>query len=350
LSIGALMNTRGLMELVVLNIGYDLGVLSSEIFTMMVIMALVTTFMTGPALDLINYVFKTKTTFVPETIGDKSKYKVLISFDTASKGKKLLKVANSLVKKQTENTIVTTMHLGMSSELHSFDLKHYEKDTFLPILAESEALEQKVFTVFKMSNDINSDIIESANHGEYDLLLVGFGQSIFEGTLLGKVLGFTSQIINPDRFIDKLTGKERLFENSPFDENTRQIIANSKMSVGILVDKGLEKIENVFIPIFSKEDAFLLEYAQKMIHNNGSQVVISDALEQVKSNIEIQESVRAIEQVAPNHIMIMKDRIIRKEFLEQQDLMIISLDSWRKQVDAQSIWLNNTPTILIVKP
>lgn len=350
LSIGALMNTRGLMELVVLNIGYDLGVLSAEIFTMMVIMALVTTFMTGPALDLINYVFKTKTSFVPETIGDKSKYKVLISFDTANKGKKLLKVANSLVKKQTENTVVTTMHLGMSSELHSFDLKHYEKDTFLPILAESEELEQKVFTVFKLSNDINSDIIETANHGEYDLLLVGFGQSIFEGTLLGKVLGFTSQMINPDRFIDKLTGKERLFENSPFDENTRQIIANSKMSVGILVDKGLEKIENVFIPIFSKEDAFLLEYAQKMIHNNGSQIVISDALEQVKSNIEIQESIRAIEQVAPNHIMIMKERIIGKEFLEQQDLVIISLDSWRKQVDAQSVWLNNTPTILIVKP
>lgn len=54
LSIGALMNTRGLMELVVLNIGYDLGVLSPEIFAMMVFMALITTFMTGPLLDLIH--------------------------------------------------------------------------------------------------------------------------------------------------------------------------------------------------------------------------------------------------------------------------------------------------------
>ncbi len=56
LSIGALMNTRGLMELVVLNIGYDLGVLSSEIFAMMVFMALITTFMTGPLLTLIDRV------------------------------------------------------------------------------------------------------------------------------------------------------------------------------------------------------------------------------------------------------------------------------------------------------
>lgn len=52
-SIGVLMNTRGLVELVVLNIGYDLGILSGRIFTMMVIMALVTTFMTGPLLSLV---------------------------------------------------------------------------------------------------------------------------------------------------------------------------------------------------------------------------------------------------------------------------------------------------------
>jgi Kef-type K+ transport system membrane component KefB len=54
-SIGALMNTRGLMELVVLNIGYDLGILSPEIFAMLVLMALATTFMTGPLLDWIGY-------------------------------------------------------------------------------------------------------------------------------------------------------------------------------------------------------------------------------------------------------------------------------------------------------
>ena len=58
LSIGALMNTRGLMELIVLNIGYDLGVLSPEVFAMMVIMALVTTMMTGPSLNLINRIYR----------------------------------------------------------------------------------------------------------------------------------------------------------------------------------------------------------------------------------------------------------------------------------------------------
>jgi len=49
------MNTRGLIELVALNIGYDLGILSPRIFTMLVIMALVTTGLTGPLLGLTEY-------------------------------------------------------------------------------------------------------------------------------------------------------------------------------------------------------------------------------------------------------------------------------------------------------
>jgi Kef-type K+ transport system membrane component KefB len=55
LSLGTLMNARGLIELIVLNIGYDLGVLSPRIFSMMVIMALITTFITAPLLSLLEF-------------------------------------------------------------------------------------------------------------------------------------------------------------------------------------------------------------------------------------------------------------------------------------------------------
>ncbi|MHC1667694.1 cation:proton antiporter [Stenotrophomonas maltophilia] len=52
--LGALMNTRGLMELIVLNLGYELGLLGDRLFAVLVIMALVTTAMTGPLLNLID--------------------------------------------------------------------------------------------------------------------------------------------------------------------------------------------------------------------------------------------------------------------------------------------------------
>lgn len=52
-ALGTLMNTRGLVELIVLNLGLDLGVISPTLFTMLVIMALVTTFLTTPILQLL---------------------------------------------------------------------------------------------------------------------------------------------------------------------------------------------------------------------------------------------------------------------------------------------------------
>lgn len=54
-SLGILMNTRGLVELVVLNVGYDLGILSDTLFAMLVLMAIVTTFATTPLLQLLEW-------------------------------------------------------------------------------------------------------------------------------------------------------------------------------------------------------------------------------------------------------------------------------------------------------
>ncbi len=350
LTIGALMNTRGLMELVVLNIGYDLGVLTSEVFTMMVIMALVTTFMTGPALDLINYVFKSKDIIVPESVIESNKYKILISFGNYEKGKSLLRLANSLVKKQKDVSSITAMHLSVSDEMHGFNLEEYEIETFVPILEESKSLNQEITTIFKATTDIESDIAEVANQGEYDLLLVGLGKSIFEGTLLGKVLGFTTRIINPDRLLDKITGKEGLFANSIFDDRTRQIIAKNKTPLGILVDNDLHYTDKIFVPFFGTEDAFLVDYVQKFVFNNNSKIKIIDVNHQIENNFLIKNAISNLEKSYPDNITLVRDYEILKPFLIKQDLMLISLESWKKLVDSQSVWLSNLPSVLIIKP
>ncbi|MES2812827.1 MAG: cation:proton antiporter [Bacteroidota bacterium] len=350
LTIGALMNTRGLMELVVLNIGYDLGVLTTEIFTMMVIMALVTTFMTGPALDLINFIFKTKDVVVPEIDKAVHKFKILISFGNYEKGKSLLNVANALTKKQKDSAALTAMHLSVSDEIHGYNIEEYEKETFEPILEKSKLLNVEIETIFKATTDIENDIAEIAKQGDYDLLLVGLGKSIFEGTILGKVLGFTTRIINPDRLLDKLTGKEGLFANSIFDERTRQIIAKNKTPLGILVDNELQSIDKIFVPFFSSEDAFLVDYIQKFVYNNNSKVNVVDVKNQVENNYLIKNAVQALDKEYPDNISFVKEEQIHSSFLIKQDLMLVSLESWKKLVESNNIWLSNLPSVLIIKP
>jgi Kef-type K+ transport system membrane component KefB len=350
LTIGALMNTRGLMELIVLNIGLELKVLTPEVFTMMVIMALVTTFMTGPALDLIDVVFKKKELQDVQTNLNDNKYKILISFGNNEKGKSLLRLADSLTRKQKNTASITAMHLHLSDEMHPFNSEEIEKESFIPIVEESKILQQEISTIFKATMDIETEIADVANDGDYDLLLVGLGKSIFEGTILGKVIGFTTRIINPDRLIDKFTGKEGLFENSPFDERTRQIISKTKMPLGILIDKDLQNVDRVFIPIFSSEDSFLLDYAQKLIYNNNSKVEILDVYGNINNNFVVQSALESLEQKYPDNVLLLQDRIVKKEFLSNQNLMIISLESWKALVDSRSVWLSGIPSVLILKP
>ena len=338
LTIGALMNTRGLMELVVLNIGYDLGVLTPQIFSMMVIMALVTTFMTGPALNLINFIFKSNSKEAPEDIKEITKYKILISFGNPESGRKLLKIANGLTNKMKDSSSVTAMHLSPTKELHHFSAEVDEQISFAPVFEESKKLNQKITTFFKSSSDINSEIVNVANKGDYDLLLIGLGQSIFDGSLLGKVLGFTTRIINPEKLLNTVTGKEKLFDDSPFDERTNILLSNTKIPIGVYIDKKLTKLDRILIPIFNSEDSLIIKYAQKLIHNIDAQVVFFDAEGLLKNNSKMKEKIRAIEQQASNHISMQGDRIIDKDFLQTFDLLIISVESWRKLVELKSIW------------
>ena len=52
----------------------------------------------------------------------------------------------------------------------------------------------------------------------------------------------------------------------------------------------------------------------------------------------------------PINITMMEERTMKKDFLVKQDIMVVSLESWKKLVDSQSIWLSNISAVLILKP
>jgi len=133
-----------------------------------------------------------------------------------------------------------------------------------------------------------------------------------------------------------------------FDERTRHIISKATVPVGVLIDKGLKKIEKVFIPIFDADDLFLIGFAQRLINNSSAQITILDAEGEIKKRPELKESIRAIEQIAPNHIQLINERAIESEFLKDKDLMLISIESWERSENSKSNWLNGIPSSLIL--
>lgn len=349
LSLGALMNTRGLVELVALNIGYDLGVMTPEVFAMLVIMALVTTFMTAPALHFIDKFFGRKEPSVLKETEMISKYRILISFGKPQMGRALLRVANSLTGNSNENSMITALHLSPSGLFNKYKIASYEKESFVPLLSESQKLDQQVETLFKVSDDIETEITETANNGNYDLLLIGTGHSIYKGSLLGNLLSYSTGFLNPDQLMDKVLGKEKLFKASLFAESTRRILSKSKVPVGILTDHNLQHIDNVLIPVCCLEDSFLIEYARKLIANSDTQVTVLDINESIKTNAGLKESINRIEQYAPGHIVLLGESWYDKEFLNRHDFIMISLESWRQLMESKSMWLKDVPSTLILR-
>lgn len=345
LMIGSLMNTRGLMELVALNIGYDLGVLTPEVFAMMVIMALATTFMTGPFLNLIEKVFKEKKD-TTRTFNVK-KFDIIVAFANPAIGRVLLRIANSFVKKYF--THITVLHLSSENTLYHYNLEDYEVECFKPVLEEAKTLNRPVTTLFKASNDVSYDIAEMSNKGNYDMLLIGVGQSIFEGTLLGKVLGYTTNIINPDKIINKVTGKEKLFGSNSFDDRTMQILNRCTIPVGIFLGKDFHKLEYVVIMVNSVADVALLKYAQLLLSSPNTHIMLFDPEGLIKKSRYFNEGVEDLQESASKRISVLRDKVLELDWLKNQDLVLIGLDGWKKALDNESTWIESVQNTLIIR-
>lgn len=348
LIIGSLMNTRGLVELVVLNIGYDIGVLSPEIFTMMVIMALATTCMTGPALDLIDR-------FLPARKGEEllaaepSRFSILIAFASPQGGRKMLRLADKLLYPHSEEQHITALHLSPSSYLNKVNSEEYQHETFQPINEEAHALDTTFTSLFRPSQNVEHDIIEIANNGEYDMLLIGIGRSVFEGTFLGKVLGFTSRLASRERLLDTITGREKLFHKDVFDERTTHIIKGVKVPVGILIEKNLEQVQHVIMPLFSAADKSLIPFVERLATTEGIHVTLMDPSQHASQQPEIGEALQALQAKAPENVSLLFENALEKGFLQGKDLLLISLESWKKAVESRSVWLSNSPSVLIIR-
>ncbi|KGE15871.1 cation:proton antiporter [Sphingobacterium deserti] len=350
LAIGALMNTRGLTELVALNIGYDLGVLTPELFSMMVIMALATTFMTGPTLDFIDWLFRRKKgNTTTQSLSEH--FKVLISFSNPESGRALFRLAHNFSKKESENTQITAMHIVDSDKLHHYDTDQLEREKFEVLFEESKVLNREITTMFKTASDIDAEIIDVVNNEErFDMLLVGLGQSIYKGTLLGNVLGFTTRLINPEKLMNTVTGKEQLFQKHTFDDGLTQIVSKVKIPVAILINRNFKSAGRILIPVFGTQDQHLLSYAGRLIRCNDSEIELLLMKPQLRQG-SLGEAIQKLEIDFPNNLTTSERAAANFPLENKYDLVLTSTASWKsgwEQEERQEVV--KTSILIITNP
>ena len=184
--LGVLMNTRGLMELIILSIGLQFGVISHALFTMMVLMALVTTFMTTPFFEWI-YPAKLIRKELEEAEKEKQKFRILIPISFPSSGPGLLKIASVIAPKQELK--VYPLHLIRGSEIsitnlddENGNLKSLE--AFQPLLKYAEENSINVSPLSFVTRNAAEDIIQIAAIKGASLILMGWHKPILSESIL----------------------------------------------------------------------------------------------------------------------------------------------------------------------
>ena len=139
--------------------------------------------------------------------------------------------------------------------------------------------------------------------------------------------------------INTVIGREKLLESSIIDNNTKSIVNKTLIPVGILIDKDLTKIENIFIPIYDNDD-YLISYAKKLIDNSNAWISILDF-----TNNDLKSNISLINE--QDHINWIREKDVNENFIRHQDLIIISFENHKKLFQIKKEWLNNVSSVLI---
>ncbi len=343
LSLGILMNTRGLMELIVLNIGYEMNILPPTIFVMLVIMALVTTFMTTPILNLINKKAIKETKEIQPT---NSVLKVLIAIGNPENSKILLKLAKNLFNNIKKVLSISLIHITPSTDTNPIYSDQFAEDSFKSATEEAQLHNLSIETIYKVADNVEAEIVKVANQNNFDFLLVGAGQSLLELSRIKKI-PFIKNIKWLNDILDRIpSSSDLLYPGNLIKDKTKYFIEQSNCNVGIFINRNFTDITSVLIILYEKEDLFLLFYSQYLAKNLKVNINILDINNIMSNNNQVISEID--KQFVDKSNIIKVNKITSKMFINY-DLVLISYDTLNKLLEIDKRLFKNISSTLVIK-
>ena len=346
LYIGALMNTRGLMELIILTIGYEMHILTQPVFVMLVLMTLVTTFMTTPLLGFIHFCYRMRDKMTGRIIKQQHSegvFKILLSFGRAGSGQTLLNVAYQMFAKGENKPEITALHFTTNTDVNPLQRESFEAVSFGPILEEAENLGMQIQTQYEISNNVGVDITNLSNKGAYDFLLVGAG--ITWSNLPNDIAANQYRDFKKNRAF-KL--EAWFLPNELLKDKTRMFIEETQCPVGVFINRDFERADNVLLILDSEQDLYLLQYAQNLLKTtNGSVAILNRTIKEIFAQENIQKQLALFSESVPTASVLSK-KDISASLLSGYDFMLISYAAWNDVSEHYKEALQLMPSTLII--
>ena len=349
LYIGALMNTRGLMELVVLTIGYEMGILSPPIFVMLVLMTLVTTFMTAPLTAFIRFCFRRHSRLQEEKMRPQKEgvFKVLLSFGRAGNGQIMLDVAHQMFASRSRKLEITALHLTVGADVNPLHADNFEEVSFGPILYGAQKLGISIHTRYEIANNAGTGIVGIANEERFDFLLVGAGISLSNLPADVAVNRFRTFFYNKYLRFFK-TPESWFYPGALLKDKTRVFIENAACPVGIFVNRNFVKATHAILVVASADDLFLLDYAHTLIKSTqGSLSLIDLSGSAAPDGGRIKASFLRFASAVGQSVLL-PSRELSPELFTGYNFMLISYHTWNEVSERHKKALQRMPSTLIL--
>lgn len=335
LYLGAYMNTRGLMELVVLRIGLDLGVLSPVLFTILVMMTLVTTIMTAPTLQLIDWLLKKKT---PQSL-EHATGQVLISFGRAETGVTLLEFFHRLCGGTSPQVACTLMHVTTDTDISTIDADHYYASSFEAPMEMAKQLDLSVERKYEIAESVPEAVLSHANHIQSNLLLLGASVNLSQDKKDRDLVAYSNKLT---RRWGLLTGRRRKVKKEQSSHSFEEIIATfaheAPCSVGIYVDNGQTPIAHPLVLMQRPEDQKLLLVAEQVTERADSPITLMPLSSHLaKPTTELSARVSWSGETFTEQVD-----------LSTYDFAFIAYDAWAALTPAQQELLQQLPSYFIL--
>jgi Kef-type K+ transport system membrane component KefB/nucleotide-binding universal stress UspA family protein len=262
-TVGILMNTRGLMELVILNIGLQEGVITPVVFAMMVIMALITTALTTPILHLV---FPMQLPGGAAAGKERAGFSILIPVALPESGPALARLAATIIGHAKGVVLALNLRRPADHEAYRSGLDDAEMPltSLTPLMAEATKHELAVEPVSFVSRDVAADIAAVAHAREIDLVLMGFHKPVFGKTILGGTVHRT--------------------------------LSQCRTDVAIFVDRGYGQTKRILVPFMgTPHDRLAMELAGKMARNLPAALTVLHVVEPGSSTHKL-DAKAAVEQ------------------------------------------------------
>ena len=348
LYLGALMNTRGLMELVVLSIGLEMGILPQAIFVMLVLMTLVTTFMTTPLVSFIHFCFKTseRKKQQREDMEKANIFKVLLSFGRASSGQVMLDLVYQMFSASPKRLEVTALHLTVGSDVNPLRTSDFEEVSFAPILAEAGKLNMQIKTRYEVSENAEDYITSIVNDEGFDFLLVGSGVSM--SNLSTDVSAHTTWQRLQRLFLRRNSQKPIFYPGTLIRDKTKDFVENSNATVGVFVNRDFIRAERILLIINSAKDLILLNYAKMLQTSTHSSVQLLNRVSPTSNDSgTVADTLKNfLSETVETTIPFEKE--ITAGLLKEAQLMLVTYETWQILTAETKKTLQNMPSTLII--